>query len=415
MDVIVVGAGPAGLAASAALSRRGLSVMCLAPEHPSPWPNNYGVWEEELEGLGVEDCYDRRWKTPVVYTGEGARTELDRVYLRLDNEMLRARLMDRCEQNDVRFVEGFAEAIQHDEAGSTLIDGEGREHRARLVVDATGHRPKFVEREAGSVSASQVAYGFVGEFDGSPIDNDELVLMDFRQDFAGEKLRESPAPSFLYAMDLGEDHYFVEETSLAHRPALSFDILEDRLAGRLRSRGVPVMGVDEVERCLIPMDSPMPRLDQRVVGFGAAASMVHPATGYQMGAMLRTAPKLADAVADAIGARATDTGGASPAELSRQAWRAIWPEDKIRARKLWLLGLESLLDLDARQTSKFFEVFFSLPDAQWQGYMSGTLGPHELARVMWSLFGQVPMSLRLALGKTALGREGWEVLKALRR
>ncbi|MFW6057935.1 MAG: lycopene cyclase family protein [Persicimonas sp.] len=413
MDVIVVGAGPAGLAASAALSRRGLSVISLAPEHPSPWPNSYGLWEDELEGLGFEDCYECRWKTPVVYTAGGARTELDRVYLRLDNDKLRTRLLDRCEQNDVRFVEGFAEAIGHDETGATLIDREGGEHRARLVIEATGHRPKFVEREAGSVSASQVAYGFVGEFDGSPIrhddGHDELVLMDFRQDYAGEKLRESPAPSFLYAMELGDDRYFVEETSLAHRPALSFDILEDRLAGRLRSRGAPVMSVEEVERCLIPMDSPMPRLDQRVVGFGAAASMVHPATGYQMGAMLRTAPKLAEAVADLIGA-----DGIKLIDISRQAWRAIWPEDKIRARKLWLLGLESLLDLDARQTSDFFEVFFSLPDAQWQGYMSGTLGPHELARVMWSLFSHMPISLQVALGKTALGREGWEVLKALR-
>ncbi|MFG0251976.1 MAG: lycopene cyclase family protein [Phycisphaerales bacterium JB038] len=408
MDVLVVGAGPAGMAASAALARVGLSVGCLAPSHPSPWPNNYGLWEDEIAGLGLSDCYDCRWEKPVVYTSKTHAHDLDRVYLRLDNDKLRDRLIDWCDQGGVRWLEGFAASIRSSNKGVTVLDRHGEEYHAALLIDATGHRPKFVERESGGANACQAAYGFVGDFDGDPIAGDEVVLMDFREDFLDAGPRRSPAATFLYAMELGDGRYFVEETSLVHRPALTFDVLEDRLAQRLRARGVPVVGVEQAERCLIPMNNPMPLLDQQVVGFGAAASMVHPATGYQMARMLRTAPELARAVALHLGKL-----GADPKEAARQAWKTIWPDQDVRARKLWMFGLECLLRLEPAQTRRFFEAFFSLPGEQWKGYMSGTLAPAEIAQVMWGLFRVAPMSLRVSLTKTAIGREGWEMIRAL--
>ncbi|QDG51225.1 lycopene cyclase family protein [Persicimonas caeni] len=408
MDVLVVGAGPAGMAASAALARAGLDVGCLAPSHPSPWPNNYGLWEDEIAGLGLADCYDRRWDNPVAYTSKTHAHHLDRVYLRLDNQKLRARLTEWCDAHGVRWLEGFAASTRVNKRGITVLDRHGQEYTAALLIDATGHRPKFVEREQGGANASQAAYGFVGDFDGDPIGGDDLVLMDFREDFLDAGPRRSPEATFLYAMNLGDGRYFVEETSLVHRPAMTFDVLEERLAQRLRARGVPVVGVEDVERCLIPMNSPMPLLDQQVVGFGAAASMVHPATGYQMARMLRTAPELAGVIAEQLGKL-----GADPKDAAQSAWRTIWPEDQVRARKLWMFGLECLLRLEPAQTRRFFEVFFSLPGEYWKGYMSGTLAPAEIARVMWSLFRVAPMSLRMSLTKTAMGREGWEMIRAL--
>ena len=66
--------------------------------------------------------------------------------------------------------------------------------------------------------AQQAAYGIVGKFSFPPVNKDQFVLMDFRSDhLSDEELLSSP--SFLYAMDLGNETYFVEETSLASYPA----------------------------------------------------------------------------------------------------------------------------------------------------------------------------------------------------
>ena len=43
--------------------------------------------------------------------------------------------------------------------------------------------------------------------------------------------------------------------------------------------GITVLGVEEEEYCYIPMGGELPDLTQRILGFGGAANMVHPATG----------------------------------------------------------------------------------------------------------------------------------------
>ena len=40
-----------------------------------------------------------------------------------------------------------------------------------------------------------------------------------------------------------------------------------------------ILGVEEEEYCYIPMGGELPDLTQRIIGFGGAANMVHPATG----------------------------------------------------------------------------------------------------------------------------------------
>jgi len=59
LDVTVVGAGPAGLRLAASLAKQGLSVAVVGRD--APFTNNYGVWCEELEGLGLEETLDREW------------------------------------------------------------------------------------------------------------------------------------------------------------------------------------------------------------------------------------------------------------------------------------------------------------------------------------------------------------------
>jgi lycopene cyclase-like protein len=142
--------------------------------------------------------------------------------------------------------------------------------------------------------------------------------MDYRSPHLTSQERRQP-PTFLYAMDLGDDVYFVEETSLALAPALPFPLLEDRLRRRLAHRGVAVREVQHEEFCLFPMNPPLPDLGQRVVGFGGAAGMVHPASGYLVGSLLRRAPDLAAAIASAL------ARGLRGADLSHGAWQGLWP------------------------------------------------------------------------------------------
>ena len=51
--------------------------------------------------------------------------------------------------------------------------------------------------------------------------------MDFRSDHLTDQ-ELSSSPSFLYAMDLGNETYFVEETSLASYPAFSKENLKKK-------------------------------------------------------------------------------------------------------------------------------------------------------------------------------------------
>ena len=83
----------------------------------------------------------------------------------------------------------------------------------------------------------------------------------------------------------GPRRVFFEETSLVARPAVTLAECERRLKLRLAHLGIDVVEVcadEPPELCYIPMGGPRPDPRQRVVAFGAAAALVHPATGYQL-------------------------------------------------------------------------------------------------------------------------------------
>ncbi|MGM0558736.1 MAG: lycopene cyclase family protein [Myxococcota bacterium] len=404
-DVLVIGAGPAGLAICAALAERGADVACLAPEHPSPWPNNYGVWKDEVESLGISRAFEEVWERPIVFTGDSPR-ELDRSYVRFDNDLLRGHFFGICEDHGVTWVEGLAHRVDLEDDHSVVWTKDRDKIGCKMVVDASGHQPVLVERSGDRKPGFQAAYGFVGEFTESPIGEHDMVLMDYRDDYGadGDDVDEA---SFLYAMRLDEDRVFIEETSLVGRPPMNFTVLEDRLARRLNARGVDCTMVHEVERCLIPMGLPLPDLDQRVVGFGGAASMVHPATGYQMARMLNAAGPLADTIVESF------ESGVALDEASRRAWRTLWPEEAVRARRFWNFGMESLISLDPNQTRRFFDAFFDLNEDSWKAYMSGTLSPDAIPRVMWRVFKRAGHSLRFSLARSALTPDGLSMFRAL--
>jgi lycopene cyclase-like protein len=395
VDALVIGSGPAALAIAAALCDAGLQVAGMAPHSPdAPWPNNYGIWRDELEPLGLAHLLGHSWTDTTVYAG-AVELPLGRAYGLFDNTRLQSSLLERCERGGMEWHVGHAAGVEHGGASSEVTTREGGRHTARLVVDASGHKPALLRRPAAPPLAFQAAYGIVGEFSRPPVRAGQLVLMDYRAEHLPPEERGGP-PTFLYALDLGAGEFFVEETSLAAAPPVSLKTLEERLLRRLAWMGVETRAVRHVERCLFPMNAPLADLAQPLLGFGGAASMVHPASGYQVGAALRRAPGVAGAVAQALGA-----AGATPHAAARAGWRALWPRDRLRRRALYLFGLASLLPMDQERLSAFFRAFFHLPRRVWSGYMSDRLTTAELLGAMLRLFGTAPAPVRLSLTSSA--------------
>jgi lycopene cyclase-like protein len=421
-QVLVLGSGPAALCIAAALAEQGLAVALLAPHDPrAPWPNTYGIWGEEVDALGLGHLLEHRWSHTVSYFGAGSSDPADpanqptphrRDYGLFNRAALQGHWLEACGRGGVVFLQGQATGYeleptgQGDGSGGTLLRcADGSSLRARLLVDATGHQPVFVHRPHEGPLAGQAAYGVVGRFSVPPVEPQQFVLMDYRSDHLSEAEQAEP-PTFLYAMDLGAGRFFVEETSLALAPPVPYATLKQRLERRLAHRGVAVEQVEHEEFCLFPMNLPLPDLRQPVLGFGGAASMVHPASGYMVGSLLRRAPLVAAAVAELL--RAQPQAGS--AQLARAGWQALWPLELRRKHALYQFGLEKLMRFSEPQLRAHFATFFALPEAQWYGFLANTVTVPELLAAMVRLFATAPWSVKAGL----MGMQGREAALGLR-
>ena len=421
-DVLVLGGGPAALCIAAACAGEGLAVALLAPHDPrAPWPNTYGIWGEEVDALGLGHLLEHRWSHTVSYFGAGSADPADpanappphgRDYGLFSREALQEHWLAACERGGVAILQGQASGFELETAageGCTTLTllrcADGSSQRTRLLVDATGHQPVFVQRPDEGPVAGQAAYGIVGRFSAPPVEPGQFVLMDYRSDHLSPEERQVP-PTFLYAMDLGEGRFFVEETSLALAPPVPHTILQERLQRRLAHRGVRVVQVEHEEFCLFPMNLPLPDLQQPVLGFGGAASMVHPASGYMVGSLLRRAP----AVAAAVAALLRSDPQAGSAQLARAGWQALWPLALRRKHALYQFGLEKLMRFSEPQLRAHFATFFGMPAEQWYGFLANTASVPELLAAMLRLFATAPWSVKAGL----MGMRGREAALGLR-
>ncbi|HEV7649604.1 MAG TPA: lycopene cyclase family protein [Actinophytocola sp.] len=382
-DVVVAGAGPAGWAVARACAERGLRTVLVAPHPDASWPATYGLWLDEARLLPAGAGYVVARARVVA----GSARWLAREYAVLDNASARS-------------------ALAH--PGVAVRAGRMEEvlDLAPVVIDATGAGagPGRTEQTAfGLKVAASVARPVVGAGD--------AVFMDWRQPLPG------PA-TFLYAVPLPDGRVLLEETSLARRPGLPFAQLRERLLARLAGHGIDP-GDAEVERVRFTMDAPPPGsraharcpaptrsrgapltpfyrrgvtvgggsgglwttsgCEWRVVPFGAAAGMVHPATGYGVGDALRLAPRVADAIT---------RGGAAAAR------RVVWPARARAVHRLRRAGLGTVLALAPGEHARFFELFFALPEHRQRAYLSGREDLAGNAAAMAAMFRAAPWSLR---------------------
>lgn len=414
---LVLGSGPGALSIAAALANEGLNVEILSEQPPDePWPFTYGIWGEEVDELGLSNLLEHRWINTVSFFGEGDKdptsnknqaTKHNKDYGLFDKKKLQAYWLSQCDKANIKWNKGTAIKLETNHLISTVTTSNGESMNARLIVDATGYKPVFIKAPDQGPVAVQTCYGIVGEFNSPPVEEGQFVLMDYRCDHLGSK-EKMETPTFLYAMDMGNGKYFLEETSLGLFPPVSIDVLKERLKKRLEHRGLKLKRLQHEEHGLyLPMNMPIPDLSQPVLGFGGSAAMVHPASGYMVGSLLRRAPMVAKAISSAM-----KDSNATPTVIAQKGWEVLWPSELKKKQALYKFGLEKLMRFEDKQLRDFFIQFFSLPNKQWYGFLTNTLTLKEVILAMWEMFKKSPWNIKWGLMEMQ-GREFNLLLKFL--
>ncbi len=268
LDILILGSGPAALCLASELASQKLNISCISNKSPhTKWSNTYGIWASELEDLGLDSLLSHRWSNTISFFGSGSNskgnipTEHSYDYGLINREAFQNKLLNKC--NGIKWFNETAIEIIFENNISQVKCKSGLKLKSRLVIDASGHKSKFIKRPKSKQVAQQAAYGVVGKFSSPPVKKDQFVLMDYRSDHLNKAELLQP-PSFLYAMDLGNNIFFVEETSLASYPPLSKDHLKERLISRLNRKGIFIEEIMHEEDCLFPMNLPLPYKNQEI-------------------------------------------------------------------------------------------------------------------------------------------------------
>ncbi|KAJ9551272.1 hypothetical protein OSB04_015317 [Centaurea solstitialis] len=399
----LIGCGPAGLALAAESAKLGLNVGLIGPD--LPFTNNYGVWEDEFIGLGLEGCIEHVWRDTLVYLEDNDPILIGRAYGRVNRDLLHEELLRRCVESGVSYLSSKVERITEAPNGHSLIECEGNVTvPCRLATVASGAASgKLLQYELGGPRVCvQTAYGVEVEVENNPYDPSLMVFMDYR-DYTKNTTQsslEAKYPTFLYAMPMSPTKIFFEETCLASREAMPFDLLKTKLMSRLKTLGIRITKTYEEEWSYIPVGGSLPNTEQKNLAFGAAASMVHPATGYSVVRSLSEAPNYAAVIAKILRqghSKEMLVQGRQTMNISKQAWETLWPLERKRQRAFFLFGLALIVQLDIEGTRTFFRTFFRLPTWMWWGFLGSSLSSTDLVLFAFYMFIIAPQSLRMAL------------------
>jgi lycopene beta-cyclase len=379
-DVLVVGGGPAGRALAAATAEHGLRTVLLESRPEAPWRNTYGSWTAELPGdLPAEVIASRSRGRAIALTEH----ELGWDYTVLSTAALRAHLDAALHRSGVDVRDAHVDGLldRH-----TVELGHGTPMRARVVVDAGGaEQPLVRHRGRQPARAEQRAYGYLVDqaLTTELVAAGEAVFMDWRPQHG-----EPGHPTFLYAVPMGDGRMLLEETSLAGRHGFPLPILQNRLRARLAVLGIDPQPSPDREVVRIVLDPPRHPL-AHVLAFGAAAPLIHPATGFSLATSLTLAP---------VVARALATRMPDGADVAIAAARAVlWPATARAVHGFRRIGLEALLRMPPQRVPEFFETFFTLPPHRRWTYLTGRTDLAGAMATMGCLFARSGWPLRAHL------------------
>jgi lycopene beta-cyclase len=411
-EILVVGGGPAGLSLATEFARLGRSTTLVDAHLGKPWGRSYGSFLSDLRGCGVDSTFVRIYERPEVRVEEDSRLVVGESYARLDTSLLQSLLLKNAERAGVALISGDVRSVELEATtGAGLCEiladpGPGHHgseptlltKKVQLVVNAGGGRELLRADRGRPPSLFQTALGYWVNASSHPFEPGEMSLMDFRPVDDGDP------PTFLYAMPetgdpRGPGCVFVQETNLVSEEPVSMHLLRERLHKRLELMGLTECPIIGTERCLIPMGGSLPHEDSPLLPFGAAAGLVHPATGYQLARALRLAPQVAEAAALEL--------NESPRKAIRAGVHVMWPRHTRRAFQLYEAGARAISGLSAAQTRTFVHEFFSLPNKRAIRFMTGDMQPEEIIETMWRVFTAASGAVRAGLlrgGATASAR-----------
>ena len=391
-DILIAGLGPAGLALAAACSRRGLAVRTVEAHPGRTWSATYGMWHHqweracaafpELSGVPFSTTPRPRLIAP---RRSGASPQFGLIaadYVVVDTAALQCALAAVCPPRMTS-----EEVLATADLGALAAQGT-------RVIDCRGAVPPDLRADPAA-AACQTAYGVVlpAQHAREYLPGGAGCLMDWRTDAFG-----SPAkPSFLYAVNLPGDRMLLEETDLVGAPALTIARLRERLHQRLgwaspepgtagraegfadpdeieRSRGV--LATEKVRFPVLPAVRPA-----GLETFGTAGTAGHPATGYSVGEILRSAESAADALA---------------------AGRPIPASTGVGTQALHRLGLRALLALEGPALQEMFAGFAALDMWRQHAFLDRSSKALPTGMAMTSQWWNTTNATRAAVARAAL-------------
>ena len=379
MHIHVAGLGPAGAAFALRAISRGHRVTATEPRWPAlEWPATYGVIETEVP----------HWAEAWFHAPHSVnvRTPSERTlpyrYRMMDKPALLAELHRAAATGTLEVSDRVSGAV-----GRHLPKEESAAD-AVLIAHGATHTEKALW---------QVAVGYVFSFptvtsslhtdalEASNHDRARLMPEPCFMDWAEPASDCSCPPSFLYIQPVDEG-ILVEETVLAThtKPEDLMPELQRRLDERLKHGSLTTFAaastVTRTETVAIPMGTRAQawyRVQEKV-HFGASGGLIHPATGYNVGASLQAV----DQVLDELERRSSSSGHVDG--KPRLTSPVIHRQRAELAYLLRQLGGELIARADQRTLADFFACFFRLPEGAQLAYLTGHDGV-AVMRTMWRL------------------------------